>query len=139
MKFKSFAAIAKEFAETLGYAADKLKTVVLTANNENGAQAKECGTVDFSMNAREIYRVFRRSGVELSVMPPSDAMKFAIDPDCVFGHVTGPVAFNYDAEPETLKIDGKLIAIAHNLGQSAKLLEEVRQGISRFDVIRLCA
>lgn len=136
---ESFAAIARSLAEQLGYDTKHLKTIVLTANNENGAQAKECGTVDFSMNAREIYRVFRRSGVELSLMQPTDALKLAIDPVCAFGSVTGPIAFNYDAEPEILKIDGKLIAVAHNLGQSAKLLEEVRQGTSRFDVIRLCA
>ena len=58
---------------------------------------------------------------------------------CVFGYVTGPVAFNYEKEPEVLKIDGKSIAIAHNLGQTARLLDEVRSGESRYDIIRLCA
>ena len=136
---ESFAAIAKDLATNLGYETSKLKTVVFTANNENGAQAKEQGTVDFSMNAREVYRVFRRTGVELTVMGTMDALKLAVDPDCVFGSVTGPIAFNYESEPEVMKIDGKRIAIAHNLGQTAKLLEEVRNGSSQYDVIRLCA
>lgn len=136
---ESFASIAKELAGQLGYDISTLKTIVFTANNENGAEAKEKETVDFSMNAREIYRTFKRTGVDLNRMKSVDALKFDIDPECVFGKVTGPISFNYETEPEILKIDGKNIAIAHNLGQARKLLEEVRNGISRFDVIRLCA
>lgn len=136
---ESFASIAHEFALKAGYDADKVKTIVFTANNENGAQAKELGTVDFSMNAREVYRTFLRTGVNLRQMQAVDAMKLEEDPKCVYGSITGPVTFNYEVEPEICKIDGKLIAVAHNLGQSAKLLDEIRSGTSRYDVIRLSA
>jgi len=105
----------------------------------SGAKAKEKGIVDFSMNAREIYRTFKRTGVDLTRMQPVDALKFDVDPEYIFCKVTGPVSFNYEAEPEILKIDGKSIAIAHNLGQARKLLEGVKSGTNRFDVIRLCA
>ena len=136
---ESFASIAKSIARKLGYDRNTWKTIVFTANNENGSEAKERETVDFSMNAREIYRTFKRTGVDLRRIAPADALKFEIDPDCIFGKVTGPVSFNYEAEPEMLKIDGKNIAVAHNLGQARRLLDEVRNGISRFDIIRLCA
>lgn len=136
---ESFASIALELAGKLDYDPAALKTIVFTANNENGAEAKEKGTVDFSMNAREIYRTFKRTGIDLTRMQPVDALKFDVDPEYVFGKVTGPVSFNYEAEPEILKIDGKNIAIAHNLGQARMLLEEVKSGNKRFDVIRLCA
>lgn len=136
---ESFASIAKDLADKLGYDTAKLKTVVFTANNENGAQAKEIGAVEFSMNAREVYRTFLRTGVKLSLMQPIDALKMTVDPVCIFGAATGPIEFNYGHEPEVMKIAGKLVAIAHNLGQTAKLLDEVRAGSSRYDIIRLCA
>lgn len=89
--------------------------------------------------SREYGSSWCHTGVDLRRITPVDALKFEIDPDCIFGKVTGPVSFNYEAEPEMLKIDEKNIAVAHNLGQARKLLEEVRNGISRFDIIRLCA
>lgn len=136
---ESFASIAERIAEQSEYDKNALKTIVFTDNNENGSEAREKGTVDFSMNAWEIYRTFKRTGVDLSRIKPVDALKFDTDPEFVFGKATGPVVFNYKTEPELLKIDGKNIAIAHNLGQTRKLLEEVRSGSSRFDVIRLSA
>ncbi|MCR5812672.1 MAG: (2Fe-2S)-binding protein [Lachnospiraceae bacterium] len=135
---ESFAVIAEALAKTLGWE-KKLKTAVFTANNENGAQAAEKGTVDFSMNAREVYRLFRRTGVELSLMKPVDPLKLSIDQDFSYTAVTGPVEFNYDAEPEVFKINGRLAAVAHNLGQTAKLLEELRSGTCKYGLIRLSA
>ncbi|MBQ6622011.1 MAG: (2Fe-2S)-binding protein [Mogibacterium sp.] len=134
----SFASIAEELARKTG-CADRCQTIVFTANNENGAEAKETGVVDFSMNAREIYRTFLRTGVDLKRMKTVDALKFETDPKFVYGAATGPVTFNYEKEPEVLTINGKRVAIAHNLGQTRKLLEEVISGVSTYDIIRLCA
>jgi iron only hydrogenase large subunit-like protein len=134
-----FATIAKEVADQLGYDVNKMKTVVFTANNENGAEVKEKDTVDFSLNASEIYRTFKRTGVDFHRIKPLDALKLGIEKEYLFGAVTGPISFNYEKDPEVMKIEGKTIAIAHNLGQTRKLLEEVVSGISQFDIIRLCA
>ena len=70
---------------------------------------------------------------------PVDALKLDIEKEFLFGVVTGPISFNYEKNPEIMKIDGKTIAIAHNLGQTRKLLEDVVNGTSLFDIIRLCA
>lgn len=134
---ETFSSLAKDFSEQLGY--NKYKTVVLTANNENGAEVVENKTVDFSMNAREVYRTFKRTGVDVNRMKPADALKMNIEKEHVYDSVTAPVTFNYEKEPEVLKIDGKLIAVAHNLGQARKLLDEVVRGTSQFTVIRICA
>ncbi|MGX8714205.1 MAG: 2Fe-2S iron-sulfur cluster-binding protein [Lachnospiraceae bacterium] len=134
---ESFARIAKELADRAGYTS--YKTVVFTANNENGAESKEKGTVDFSMNAREVYRTFMRTGVNLRRIPSLDAIKLGMGGDYIYGQAGSPVTFNYDKEPEILNINGKLVAIAHNLGQSGKLLDQVKNGTSKFDVIRLSA
>ena len=136
---QSFAKIAEDLGKQLGYDTAKLKTVVFTANNENGAEAKECHSVDFSMNAREVYRTYRRTGVEVKVEPPVDALKMCVDPKCADSAVIGPVAFNYEKEPEVIRMQGKVAAVAHNLGQCAKLLDEVKAGTSAYDIIRLCA
>ncbi|MCR4601726.1 MAG: (2Fe-2S)-binding protein [Clostridia bacterium] len=143
-RVRYYSSVQESFAKEVGKLADRLhlpdesvKTVVFTANNENGAQAREENTVDFSMNAREIYRIFLRTGVDLCRTVATDALKQDPDPKLVYGDVTGPVVFDHSADPEVRRLNGKLIAVAHNLGQSAKLLEEIRAGNSPYDVIRL--
>ncbi|KIR01750.1 Periplasmic [Fe] hydrogenase large subunit [Lachnospiraceae bacterium TWA4] len=135
---ETFAKRAKELASQFGFDVDELKTVVFTGNNENGAEVVEKGSVDFSMNARELYRTFMRTGVDLKRMNSADGLKMNLDKEHIFDAVTAPVCFNYEKEPEILKIDGKLVAIAHNLGQAKKLLDGVEAGISGYDVIRIC-
>ncbi len=137
---ETFSQMAKgQLAAQLGWEPEAVKTVVFTGNNENGAEAQELGTADFSLNAREIYRTFLRTGVDLRRIRPVDALKLTQDREYLYSAVTGPVAFNYEQEPEVLRVGGKKIAIAHNLGQCRKLLEEVAAGASAYDVIRLCA
>ena len=134
----SFAAIVKNHADKSG-TADTYKTVVFTANNENGAEAKEEGTVDFSMNAREIYRTFLRTGVDLRRIVPADGLKFETEPKLLYGKVTGPLEFSFGTEPDVFTVDGMKVAVARNLGQSRSLLEEVLNGTSKYDIIRLSA
>lgn len=136
---ETFAKEAKEFVTRLNYDSDKYKTVVFTGNNENGAEAVEKGTVDFSMNAREIYRMFKRTGIDVNRMKPVDALKTEMDKEYAFSAVTAPVKFNYEKNPEVLKIDGKMCAVAHNLGQARKLLDEVINGVSKYEIVRICA
>ena len=136
---ESFAKIAEDLGRQLSYDTARMKTIVFTADNENGAEANERHSVSFSMNAREVYRVFRRTGVEVKIEPPVDALKMCADPKCPNSAVIGPVAFNYEKEPEVIRLQGKAAAAAHNLGQCARLLDEIKAGTSRYDIIRLCA
>ena len=85
------------------------------------------------------YFQHNKTGVELSLMKPVDPLRLSIHQDFSYTAVTGPVAFNYEEEPEVFKINGRLAAVAHNLGQTAKLLEEIRSGVCRYDLIRLGA
>lgn len=134
---EQFGKCAKEFAAKYGW--DKVKTIVFTDNNENGVEAVEKGTVDFSLNALEVHRTFKRAGVNITRVIPQDALKFSLDEKFIYAAVTKPVAFNYETAPEVLKIDGKCIAIAHNLGQTKALLDGVVNDKNPYDVIRICA
>lgn len=137
---QTFSELAKEqLASQFGWDPEQVKTVVFTANNENGAEAKEQGTADYSMNPREIYRTFLRTGVDLHRIRPTDALKQNPDAAYLYGPATGPVTFNYEKEPEVMRVAGKKIAIAHNLGQCRKLLEEIAGGTCSYDIVRLCA
>lgn len=129
----------EELADTFGWGSSNIKTVVFSDNNENGAEAAEEHTVDFSMNAREVYRLFMRTGVDLTRIRPTDPVRLVPGRRFDYEAVTGPVAFSYDKEPEVRKINGKKCAVAHNLGQVRKLLDEVKSGTCSYDVIRLGA
>jgi len=128
-----------KLAERFGWNPSDIRTVMFTGNNENGAEAHEKQTADFSLNAREIYRTFMRTGVSLQTIRSSDPVRLHLEKDNDFRSVTGPIDFNYKKEPEVLKACGKKCAVAHNLGQTRALLDEVVSGTSTYDVIRLCA
>ncbi len=134
---EQFGKCAKELASKYGW--DRMKTVVFTDNNENGVEAHEKGTVDFSLSALEVHRTFKRAGVNICRVIPQDALRFSLDEKFVYAPVTKPVEFNYESTPEVLKIDGKCIAIAHNLGQTKVLLDGVVNNNNPYDVIRICA
>ena len=77
--------------------------------------------------------------MDLRRIHSKDPLKFGMEKEYVFTDVTGPVAFNYEKEIQVLKVAGKKVAIAHNLGQCRKLLEELESGSCPYDIIRLCA
>lgn len=54
-----------EFAAAHKLDASKIRTIVVNSDHENGAEAHETGSVDFSINARELYRIFMRTGKRL--------------------------------------------------------------------------
>ena len=83
--------------------------------------------------------MFLRTGVDLRRIHPTDALRQNQDAKYLYSPATGPISFNYEKEPEVLRVAGKKIAIAHNLGQCRKLLEEIAKGSCPYDVVRLCA
>lgn len=117
-----------------------LKSINVTAVKEAGAEAKETGNVDYVLNARELYRIFLRTG-------GAPHMRYAEDFDETFAKEVLPYKellrakpWNLMSEPEEIAvmIDGapKKCAVAHNLGQVRKLLEG---DYKNYDVIRLMA
>ncbi len=118
-----------------------VRTVNITKVKEMGAEAKETGNVDYVWNARELYRVFLRTGgaphrkgqtafdtlaEERGAMPYPELL----------GDKEWTLAPDY--EEVAILVDGKpyKCAVAHNLGQVRKLLEGEYKN---YDVIRLMA
>lgn len=119
-----------------------VKTVNITAVKEAGAEAKETGNVDYVLNARELYRIFLRTGGAPARKKPMELEKLWQDTEEpeMYPELLGDKAWNLEREPEelTVCIAGKdrKCAVAHNLGQVRQLLEG---GWKNYDVIRLLA
>ena len=132
------AAFSKAAAEL---AAEKpLKTVNITAVKEAGAEAKETGSVDYVLNARELYRIFLRTGGAPAKRKPAEFDRQWKDEAIPYPALLGDKAWNLEPEPEetAILVDGKpyKCAVAHNLGQVRKLLEG---DYKKYDVVRLMA
>lgn len=131
---------ARAFASSRNIDLSHLYLANLTNFNENAVEAEENDTADFVINARELHRIFLRTGVDLSRIRP-------ILPDVLGkGGETSPykrlfetAVWNLEPTPEifTMEVNGRPIrcAVCHNLGQARKALAE----IETFDVIRVIA
>ena len=118
-----------------------VKTVNITIVKEMGAEAKETGNVDYVWNARELYRVFLRTG-------GAPHRKGVTAFDTFTGTESSPVypellgdkewTLTQDVEETAILVGGKpyKCAVARNLGQVRKLLEG---DYKKYDVIRLMA
>ena len=107
---------------------------------EAGAEGKETGNADYVINARELYRIFLRSGGAPHRKDPQSFDKTWNDGALPYENFLGRKEWNLGADPEEVAVvvDGKpyKCAVAHNLGQVRKLLEG---GYKNYDVVRLMA
>jgi len=133
--------IKEKFAIAHELDAAKLRTVVISNDNENGAEAHETGSVNFSLNARELYRIFMRTGGNMNTL--RDTTLYLSDNTAVLPALFDRIHWNMEKDPEicTVDFEGKSIqaAIAHNLGQARRLLDDVRSGKCPYQVIRIIA
>lgn len=117
-----------------------LKTVQITNVKEAEAEGKETGSSDFVINARELYRIFLRTGGAPAKRRPTAPDKTWDDGELPHEAFLGRKEWNLDTRPEetAILIDGKAYtcAIAHNLGQVRRLLEG---DYKKYDAIRLLA
>lgn len=117
-----------------------VKTVNITRVKEMGAEAKETGNVDYVWNARELYRVFLRTGGAPHRRNANAFDTIGSESGMPYPEQLGGKEWNLSAEVEetAILVDGKpyKCAIAHNLGQVRRLLEG---GYKDYDVIRLMA
>jgi len=121
-----------------------MKIYTFTNGNSNGSEAQETGCVDYSVNAREMYRIFTRTGVSPAKLFPIEAECFGeMKVSAKYGKLLDHADWLLCKEPEALElaVDGKVVkaAIAHNLGQARRLLEQVKEGNYTYDVIRILA
>lgn len=121
----------------------QIKTIFITNDNENAAEAVEAGGADLVLNARELYRIFLRSGVNLKLLPPSELDNFGSngDMESKFETLFAPITWEIGSDREVLEFAVNRAhisaAITRNLGQVRSLLEQVRMGTSPYRVIRL--
>lgn len=131
----SFCKEAKELAGE-----KPLKLVNITNVKEAGAEGKESGNVDYVINARELYRIFLRTGGAPHKRAAKSFTKTWNDGAIPYAALLGAEGWNLEADPEEVAIivNGKphKCAVAHNLGQVRRLLEG---DYKNYDVIRLMA
>ena len=118
-----------------------VKTVNITNVKEMGAEAEETGNVDYVWNARELYRVFLRTGgaphrkgaTAFDELPgENDAPAY---PELLGGK---DWVLTSDYEEVAILVNGTpyKCAVAHNLGQVRRLLEG---DYMNYDAVRLMA
>lgn len=118
-----------------------VKTVNISSVKELGAQAKETGDVDYVWNARELYRVFLRTGGAphrkgaTAFDTPGGESEVMPYPELLGDKEWTLTA---DFEETAILVGGKAYkcAVAHNLGQVRRLLEGEYKN---YDVVRLNA
>ena len=112
----------------------------ITNIKEAGAEGKETGNADYVINARELYRIFLRTGGAPHRKKAQSFDKTWTDGDLPYKELLGRKAWNLESDPEEVAvlINGKACkcAVAHNLGQVRKLLEG---DYKNYDVVRLMA
>jgi len=122
---------------------NKIRTITITSDNENSAEALENGSVNYSMNARELYRMFLRTGVNPRTIRPTDFDSFGPVESfpTQFGKLFAPVTWEVGKNAEELdqSVCGTAVkvAVAKNLGQVRELLTEVKNGTTPYKVIRI--
>ncbi len=130
-----FAEIAKELEDK-----KPVKTVNINNVKEFGAEALELSNVDYVLNARELYRIFLRSGGVPAKRPPEAFDRIWDDAEVPYKELLADRAWSLGSEVEELEvmINGKecKCAVATNLGQVRRLLEG---GYEKYDVVRLLA
>lgn len=136
--------VRTEFAKEKGLKVENIKTIAINNNNENTTEAKEKHSVDICVNARELYRIFLRTGVNLKLINGKSAVEMKKQTSEVpYKELLEKVDWTVKKEPKvaTIKMQKKNVevAIAKNLGQTRNLLDEVKNNESPYSIIRVNA
>lgn len=122
-----------------------IRTISIVSYNENAAEALENGSVDFVINARELYRIFLRTGVNPKKIRPSELDSFGLIENSygqfgkLFDTVTWEVGNNTEKLDLSIGDTNVKAVVAKNLGQVRELLTEVKNGTSPYNIIRINA
>jgi hypothetical protein len=118
-----------------------VNTVNITKVKELGAEAEETGNVDYVWNARELYRVFLRTGGAPHRKGATAFDSFTREDGALpYPELLGDKEWKLspDYEEVAVLVGGKPVkcAVAHNLGQVRKLLEG---DYKNYAIVRLMA
>lgn len=131
----------KAAGEKNAFSFDKpVKTLNISKVKELGAEAEETGNVDYVWNARELYRVFLRTGGAPHRKNATAFDKIGDEAVMPYPELLGDKEWELtqDYEEVAILVEGKpyKCAVAHNLGQVRKLLEG---DYKNYDIVRLMA
>ena len=133
------------WSQTQQLDAANIRTISVTATNENAAEAARNNSVDYVINARELYRIFMRTGVNLKQWTACELDSFG-EEECEvseFDELLEMVEWKIDSNIKKFEftVDEKRIkaAIGITLGHTRILLEQVNSNQSPYTVIRVCA
>ncbi|SDF53271.1 NADP-reducing hydrogenase subunit HndD [Sporomusa acidovorans DSM 3132] len=130
------------FADENKLDAKNIRTISITADNENSAEAAETDSVDFSVNARELYRVFMRTGANLARIRPTELDSFGtaeVKCDGLFSPVKWEMYSKINIKTFTVAGNPVQAVVATNLGQARELLTELAGSKSPYSIIRIIA
>lgn len=121
---------------------ENLRVVNVTSQVENATEAHQDVRIDYVVNARELYRMFLRTGVDIRKRPIEEPDTF-IEDVAEETPVFEPVSWSLSKDITYTKAQWKgrelLVAEAVNLGQTRAILEQVKAGSNTCDIIRIHA
>jgi formate hydrogenlyase subunit 6/NADH:ubiquinone oxidoreductase subunit I len=121
----------------------KVVTISVTSNNDNEGEATKNGSVDYVLNARELYRIFLRTGVNLKKILPVEPDSFgaAAELTPAVARLLAPVAWEIGSRIEVLDVAlGNATvkaAVGKTLGHARQLLEQVSNETSPYQIIKI--
>jgi ferredoxin len=132
------------FAQGQNHNTSDFRLISVTEGGENAADAHENKSVDFVIPANELYSIFLRTGVDPKQRRPLKPDRFVVSTEeTPAREFFAPVEWSMKKEIKQIEfvLNGSSlkVAIATNLGQVGLLLEEVLNGSSPYNVIRINA
>jgi iron only hydrogenase large subunit-like protein len=121
----------------------KICTISVTANNDNEGEATKNGSVDYVLNARELYRIFLRTGVNLKKTNPiePDSMDAVTSLSPSVAKLLAPVVWEIGSSIEELDVPlggvTAKAAIGKTLGHARQLLEQVQNNMGKYQIIKI--
>jgi iron only hydrogenase large subunit-like protein/ferredoxin len=131
------------FSEIKSEPLKKIITISVTSNNDNEGEATKNGSVDYVLNARELYRIFRRTGVNLQKIHPIEPNTFGVAAELTpaMKRLFAPVAWEIGSSIEELDVRvGDAIvkaAVGKTLGHARHLLEQVTNKTNPYQIIKI--
>ena len=125
---------------------DNVRIISISDNTERAPEALQTQSVDFCLNARQLYRLFMRTGVDIRQKYQDSNLLNLVNIEetadiPAHSNVLPTVSWSLDQIPlfSDVEFDGKKLSVvtATNLGQLVPLLEKVKQNASEYDVIRI--
>jgi formate hydrogenlyase subunit 6/NADH:ubiquinone oxidoreductase subunit I len=121
----------------------KIVTISVTSNNDNEGEATKNGSVDYVLNARELYRIFLRTGVNLQKIHPVEPDSFGVAAELpsTVAQLLAPVTWEIGSSIDELDVVvGDVTvkaAVGKTLGHARQLLEQLSNQASPYHIIKI--